>query len=53
MHLLLGSTQLTGKVDRWYIDCLVAEVSGRLCIIKELIADVQLACIHFTVCIEG
>ena len=40
-------------MNRCCIDRLVAEVSCRLCIIKELLADVQLACFYFTVCIEG
>ena len=53
MHLLLGCTQLGVKINRWSINRLVAEVARRLCIIKELLADVQLARLHFTVCIEG
>ena len=53
MHLLLGSTQPGVNINRWRINRLVAEVSRRLYIVKELLADVQLACFHFTVCIEG
>ena len=40
-------------MNRWIINRLVAEVARRLCIIKELLADVQLARLHFAVCIEG
>ena len=53
MDLLLGCPQFRVKMNRWIINRLVAEVTRRLCIIKELLADVQLARLYFTVCIEG